>query len=693
MKNNTCRRKWLHLVDTNKTFAKIITAEDYPYLNTYTHPVKRATRQILGREKQMREIMASFARPELSNVILLAEAGGGKTALVQGLMVQDEKRIYLEVQLSRMVADAKDHPDSIAEWLRDMFNEASKFGKESSSEIVLFIDEFHQIVQLSAAAVEVMKPLLADSGTRGIRVIAATTFEEFRKYISSNLPLVERFQRIQLPQPEENVIISILTNMAKRYGVYNDIDNPEHLFKLIYEYTNRYIPSQIQPRKSILVLDDMIGYHRALDYKMDKKLIAQVLYDQQGVNVNFAADPAHIEDYLNKHVIQQTIATAAITRRLQICIADLNDKTKPMASMLFTGSTGVGKTEMVKQMTKLLMNDTQQLIRFDMTEYAEETSLERFRNELTAQVWAHPYCVILLDEIEKACSPVTRILLQVLDDGRLSDENNRTVSFINCYIVMTTNAASEIYKTVQNYQNDTSDKDFMNKYDDLIRTSIQQTTGANRFPPELLGRIDTIVPFRPLSEGTKRTITAMHLNSLSREVMLKHNTKCNISKKVIEYLVKDQLRVDNSDAGGARTIIHKLEAEVTTPVAAFVNTHPKIHNIVVTVLGSMTSENKNQLISRAYIKVFSMAGYKRYRKEHPEAFKNNIPTDAQQAQRIKEIRKQPAIQNQAKQSVQQQNNGNSIQEPVLTTANTANQNSQNRQHKPVRHGIQMPTKR
>ena len=297
------------MVDTNKTFNKIITEKDYPYLHKYTHPVKRATRQILGREKQMREIMASFARPELSNVILLAEAGGGKTALVQGLMVKDDKRIYLEVQLSRMVADAKDHPDSIAEWLRSMFNEASKFGQESASEIVLFIDEFHQIVQLSAAAVEVMKPLLADSGTRGIRVIAATTFEEFRKYISSNLPLVERFQRIQLPQPEEPVIISILTNMAKRYGVLNDIENPEHLFKLIYEYTNRYIPSQIQPRKSILVLDDMIGYHRALNYKMDKKLIAQVLYDQQGVNVNFAADPAHIEDYLNKHVIQQTIAT------------------------------------------------------------------------------------------------------------------------------------------------------------------------------------------------------------------------------------------------------------------------------------------------------------------------------------------------------------------------------------------------
>lgn len=590
------------MVDTSSDFAKIINEHEYPFLNKYTHPVKRANRPILGREKQMREIMASFARPELSNVLLLAAAGGGKTALVQGLMVKDEKRIYLEVQLSKMIADAK-NPDDIAEWLRNMFGEAAHYGKVSSHEVVLFIDEFHQIVQVSAAAVEVMKPLLADSGTRGIRVIAATTFDEFQKYISSNLPLVERFQRIQLPQPGKDVVVSILSSFAKRYLAKDDLPS-ENMYKLIYEYTNRYIPSQIQPRKSILVIDAMIGYHLAFDKPMDKDLLAQVLYDQQGVNVAFRADATKIVKELNAHVLEQTIATTAISRRLQICIADLNDKTKPMASMLFTGSTGVGKTEMAKQMTRLLFNDSQQLIRFDMTEYSNANTLDRFRNEITSQVWAHPYCILLLDEIEKASSAVTRLLLQVLDDGRLSDRNNRTVSFINCYIIMTTNAASEIYKTVQNYQDTVkNDKQFLDKYEDLIRQSIQQTTSNNKFPPELLGRIDTIVPFKPLNKQTMMRITQIHLADLSREVALKHNVKCLISKKVIQYLVGDTINTHDSNAGGARSVMHKLETEVTTPIATFVNSHPEIRTIYVSVEGDMRSTDIHRLISAAQVKV------------------------------------------------------------------------------------------
>lgn len=591
------------MVNVASNFKKLINSKDYPYLNLYTHPVKQAKREIIGREKEMREIMAAFERPELSNVILLANGGGGKTALVQGLMLKDKKRYYLEVQLSRMIADAKNHPDSIAEWLRSMFSEAADFGKTQHHEIVLFIDEFHQIVQISPAAVEVMKPLLADSGTRGIRVIAATTYDEWRKYISSNQPLVERLQRIQLPQPGKEVIVSILRNMAKIYHVDQYFPN-DNLFDLIYEYTNRYIPSQIQPRKSILVLDAMIGYHRALKKDINKDLLGQVLYDQQGINIAFTADATKIEDTLNAHVISQDIAASAIAHRLQICIADLNDKTKPMSSMLFTGPTGVGKTETVKQLAKLLFNDTQQLIRFDMTEYSEDNSVDRFRIELTNRVWAHPYCILLLDEIEKASSAVTRLLLQVLDDGRLSDQNNRTVSFVNTYVVMTSNAASEIYKIIGEYQSGKeSPRMFMQRHESEIRDSIQNTTGNNKFPPELLGRIDTIVPFRPLSHDTYIMIAKIKLNSLLKNVALKHNTHCIVDERVITYLVDNEVDVYNSDAGGARALVHKIETDVTTNVAEFVNSFPQYHNIYITVHGKMASEDKKQFINRSYIEV------------------------------------------------------------------------------------------
>lgn len=612
------------MVDATKTFNKVINKNEYPNLNLYTHPVKKASRKIVGRDEEMRRILAAFMRPELSNVLLLAAAGGGKTALVQGLMDKDPDRIYLEVQLSKMIANAGDNPDRIAEWLREMFNEASKFGRISSSEIVLFIDEFHQIAQLSPAAVEVMKPLLADSGTRGIRVIAATTFDEFQEYLSSNLPLVERFQRIQLAQPDESVMMDILKNFAKKYNA-GDLFKDDSILHLIYELTNRYIPSQIQPRKSILVMDAMIGYHRKWHLPINKDLLAQVLYDQQGIRISTSGNATKIEDELNKHVLQQEIATTAIAQRLQICIADLNDKTKPMATFLFTGSTGVGKTEMAKQIARIVFNDTQLLIRFDMTEYSRSETMERFREEVTSKVWAHPYCILLLDEIEKADKDVTRLLLQILDDGRLSDRNNRTVSFINCYIIMTTNAGHEIYKKIGQYAEEMSPKKFLNTYGEEIKSSIQETTGQDKFPPELLGRIDAIVPFKPLAEKTLNMITLNHLTKLSKEIKLKHKITCRIANTVTEYLVQNETNLATSDAGGARSIMHNLDTDVVAPIATYINRYPNRKDICVVVTGKMRSRNNNQRTNQSYITVYSTPFYKAHRKEIQKQFKKDNP--------------------------------------------------------------------
>lgn len=945
--------------------------EKHPFLKTYTHPVKKAERAIIGRENEMNSILAAFQRPELCNVILLGEAGSGKTALVQGTMLHDKKRLYLEVDLSKMIADLTDN-NQMADRLKQLFNEVMECVREDGREIVLFMDEFHQVVQLSAAAVEALKPLLADSGTRGIRVIAATTYEEFRKYISPNQPLVERLQRISLQQPGEDLTVSILKGMAKRYGVDNQFYN-DNVFKLIYEYTNRYVPASSQPRKSILVLDSMVGWHRLTGHKMDAKLLADVIYETTGTNVAFRVDATSIKKDLDKHVLAQKFATDAIEQRLQICVADLNDKTKPMSTMLFTGSTGVGKglinetlipvytpdgsvvtkrngdlqigdyvfnrhgepvrvvgvfprgkqdvyevkltdgrslitdsshlwtymlskgkysantytnstkelfdrgvyteshgrhclkywipmneavqypeaklsvhpyvmgsfigngcctihaltlssndednvrriaellpecshytttrsrnfnwmfgaasgpykwlriqdvfadypdmigckapdkkipepymtasveqrwelvrglfdtdgsigskdggcynitysttshtlalqiqrllfslgvassvtiarhikrddignytqyavhakvapkdkpkffwlprkkqiaetaakqpmrlsrrkdfswvgitdivkldeqkettciyvddeehlyqagdfvvthnTEMAKQLARILFDDDRNLIRFDMTEYANDDSLERFREQLTSRVWERPYSIILLDEIEKASAAVTRLLLQVIDDGRLSDQNGRETPFINSYIILTTNAGSEIYRTIAQYNaDDEGSGKIMKKYDALIRRSLSSTTGDNRFPPELLGRIDVIIPFQPLSRETQKAIVKMKLQKLKKEIMAKHGATLRVSARVIDYLVEDNLSTD-SDSGGARRVMSKLESELTTAVARYINSHPDISVITVDVEGQMAFENKDQLESEAYIMV------------------------------------------------------------------------------------------
>ena len=573
----------------------------YPFLSTYTAPVKKAEREIVGREVEKARIMAAMQRPELCNVMLLAEAGSGKTALVQGIMLEDADRYYLEVDLSHMIADLTDK-NQMADKLKSLFDETQRYCQTEHCEVVLFIDEFHQIVELSPAAVEALKPLLADSGTRGIRVIAATTFVEFRKWISPNQPLVERLQRINLEPPSKKMVVSILRGMARRYGVeqqfYNDM-----LFEDIYDLTNRYIPANAQPRKSILVLDAMVGWYRYSRRRMDRRLLADVIYESEGVNIAFRVDASKIKRELDEHVYAQELASSIIQDRLQICVADLNNKSKPMSSFLFTGSTGVGKTEMTKQLARILFNDERRLIRFDMTEFANESSLDLFRHELTNRVWERPYSIILLDEIEKACAPVTRILLQVLDDGRLTDENNREVPFVNAYIVLTTNAGNEVYKDIAQYaSSDTGSGENMKKYQKLIRNSITQTTGDNKFPPELLGRIDCIVPFQPLSENTQAMIIKNKLQKLRDQVKEKHGIDLKVKSRIVDYIVKDNLDTE-SDAGGARAVISKLESEVVTAVAQAINAYPDATALLVDYEGVPAYLNKHQLESTARIVV------------------------------------------------------------------------------------------
>lgn len=583
-----------------------INWENYPNLQKYSAPLKPMTRRLIGRDSLIRSIMAAFSRAELCNVILLAPAGSGKTALVQGTMERDAERMYLEVDLARMIADCQNDTNEMAAKLKMLFSETEACVCNEEQEIVLFIDEFHQVVQLSAAAVEALKPLLADSGTRGIRVIAATTLEEFNQFIAPNQPLVERLQRINVPEPDKDATVEILKNMAKTYGVDN-LFFDDHVFHMIYEYTNRYIPANSQPRKSIKVLDAMVGWHRAENRKMDDRLLADVIQESEDVNVAFRVDASTIKKRLDEKVLAQQYATSQIERRLQLCVADLNDKSKPMSTFLFTGSTGVGKTEMTKQLAEILFQDQRRLLRFDMTEYANDDSLERFRDLLTTRIWEHPYSIVLLDEIEKACSAVTRLLLQVLDDGRLTNRNNREVSFTNCYIVLTTNAGSEIYKTIAQYGESNSEKDMeiiAKKYDKLIRRSLSETSGDNRFPPELIGRIDVMVPFQPLSRDTMSNIVKMKLRKLKEQVRARHGVHLVIDKDVIRYLVEDNLSTD-SDSGGARIVMSKLETEVTTNVARYINEHPFASRIAVKVDGDMAIDNKRQLESRASIKVLA----------------------------------------------------------------------------------------
>lgn len=523
------------------------------------------------------------------------------TVLVQSCMQDDPERIYLEVDMAKMIADLS-NPEEMAARLKALFDEAESFSQDESREIVLFIDEFHQVVQLSAAAVEALKPLLAASGSRGIKVIAATTYDEFNAHIASNLPLVERLARINIPQTDREVTIAILKGMAKKYGVDEGIFD-DSLYEQIFEYTNRYVPASVQPRKSIRVLDAMVGRHRYLGERMDKALLATVLKIEFGVEVEIDVNAAKIKTELDRRVFSQDFATTSIARRLQLCVAGLNDPSKPMASLLLTGSSGVGKTEITKQLSTILFGDDQRhLIRFDMTEWGRDDSVDLFREELSRQVWATSHCVLLFDEIEKASSLVVRLLLQVLDDGRLSDKDGRQVSFLNTYIVLTTNAGSEIYRTIGEYNaDDHGSEASMREYEKVIEESIKSTDGG-KFPPELLGRIDAIVPFQPLSRPTLRKIMMKKLSALKADVKRKHGIDLTIDKRVVDFLVEDESRSD-SDAGGARDMVRRMQRYLSTEVAAFINEHPEERVIAAKIDGTLRSEDVTILKSDARVVV------------------------------------------------------------------------------------------
>ena len=575
---------------------------NYALLNDHSAPVRPAERDIVGRDREVSQLLAALSRPELCNALLLAPAGAGKSALVQATMLADPERNYREVNVANMISSVI-NLEAMSGLLTRFFEEAERYVREEERELVLFMDEFHQIVQLCPAAVEALKPILAASGTRGLRIIAATTYDEFKTHIAPNQPLVERLQRINLTQPDKETTVRILRGMAERYGVSDEFYD-DHLLAQIHEYTERFMPASSQPRKSILVLDSMVGWHKHTNRPMDRKLLADVLLESINVNVAFRVDAVKIKEQLDSKVLSQDYATRAVARRLQLCVADLHDKSKPMSSFLFAGSTGVGKSELCKQLARLLFgDDTRRLIRFDMTEYATESSLAAFKSELSSRVWQMGHAVILFDEVEKAASVVTRLLLQVLDDGRLTDDNGREVSFLNTYIVLTTNAGSEIFKTISQYSvDDTGSGAGIADYMPQIRNSITSTQGDNRFPPELLGRIDAIVPFQPLSRETQRSIIKGKLKQLVQELLTKHLVRVEVDPRVLQYLVDDKGNTE-SDAGGARVAISKLTDEVTTELAAFINAHPAERSVRIQVVGKLASDHKDQLKSDARIEV------------------------------------------------------------------------------------------
>ena len=604
---------------------------EYSLMNAFLRDFRNEKdREVLGREEIINSILAAMARKELTNVALVGDAGVGKTAIVQKVSRIDTERFYFEVDLALMSASGERNVDGRVEMaarLKDMFAEIMLFQKRANREIVVFMDEFHLISETSPAALQALKPLLAESGRHNVRIIVATTSEEYDKYIRGDEALTERLQRIVVPEMSNDLTFSILKSMKKRYAP-NELISDQLLLSII-RLTNRYLPSQTQPRKSVVVFDAMIGWHNQFKRPFDEQLLNVVLHDSQGINVDHQMDVSKIKEYLENRVRGQQYAIQAVCNRLYLVRSGLTDPTRPLASLLFSGSTGVGKTELAKSMAYVLYGDDSQMIRFDMSEYALAKSVDVFRVRLATKVWERPSSIILLDEFEKAAPEVTKVLLQVLDDAQLSDRYGREVSFKNSMIILTTNAAKEVYKKfnqshaivseqaqveaekqkqikMSNQNTDQIDSD-LKDYQKLIYDSLASN---DAFPSELLGRIDSVVPFDPLQRPERVAIAKIQLEKFKKKLLQQRGVKIHYDSDVIKLIVDQDVNND-TDAGGGRDIVRQINSKIIVPTAKFVVFNPNYRDIAVDIRGRFKASDVTLLHGDAYAVIVPWKGTRR----------------------------------------------------------------------------------
>ena len=573
-------------------------------LSKYTSIIVGGKRPILGRDKSVEMTLTTFERAEKCNALFLSEAGSGKTALANELARVDTNRVYLEVDFARLVVDLKDASD-LSGALKQMADEIEDAMNELRVSMVLFFDEYHQLAKLSELALDGLKPILEKSGARGIRVICATTYEEFDKYLAENQALTERFQTIKLEQLTTDVIIQIIQGFASDY-----MDLPYDLAKYIVEITDKYFPERSQPRKSKDVVDAMIGKITYAGKSVSKELVHEVLRDGYDVELDTTVNPFEIAEILNKQVFDQPNATQIVEDNLQSQFAGFERKDKPKASWLFCGKPAVGKTELAKCVANLMVRGANNFIRMDMSDYSHPDSVATFKNELTRKVWERPFSVVLLDEVEKATRGATLLLLQVLDEGYLTNRFNRRVSFRNAYVILTTNAGSELFNTIGDYFND-GDGDLSKDRSTILpvlKRALSSSGGDEiKFPPELLSRVDAIIPFAPLSLGTQKKIVSSALDKLAEETKRVSNTSIVFTNKedLIDFITIDLVSKNVETLGGAREVKGIVSSLVQTEIAKAVNRNPNRDTLYVSVenMANSFARNSSILKTLAYLKV------------------------------------------------------------------------------------------
>ncbi len=558
-------------------------------LSAYTTDLTEAARAgrldpVIGRETELMRMREILCRRSKNNPLLLGDPGVGKTALAEGLAqallegdvpeALYDKRI-LSLDMGAIVAGTKYRGD-FEDRLRNLLEEV-----RSAGDVILFIDEMHMLVGAGAAegaidAANILKPLLS----RGfLQVIGATTMEEYRRYLRKDAALARRFQPIPLREPTQEEAVRILTGLRPRYETHHRLAISQEAVIAAVKLSSRYVCDRFLPDKAIDLMDEAAARvllrsagQKELMRQVEAADVAEVAAEWTGVPVAAMTEAEgqrlrSLEEALKKRVIGQDAAVAAVAAAVRRGRAGLKEAGRPIGSFLFAGPTGVGKTELCLALAEALFGSEKDLIRLDMSEYSEKFTASRLIGAppgyagceegglLTELIRRRPYSVVLFDELEKAHTEVLDLLLQILEDGRLTDAHGRIADFRNAVVVMTTNAGSAAV-TAQRAPLGFLPPGPGSDREGPVRRELRQV-----FRAELLNRVDEIQIFRPLDEEALTLIARKLLEGL-RERLAALDIRLEAEDGVAEALAREGRDPDF----GARPLRRSLRRQLEDPL-------------------------------------------------------------------------------------------------------------------------------
>jgi ATP-dependent Clp protease ATP-binding subunit ClpC len=539
---------------------------------------------VIGRAREIERVTQILSRRRKNNPVLIGEAGVGKTAIVEGLAQKIcageiprtllGKRV-VSLDMGLLIAGTR-YRGEFEERLKKVIDEVTR-----SENVILFIDELHTLIGAGAAegamdAANILKPALA----RGeVQCIGATTIDEYRKRIESDPALERRFQSVMVDEPSVAETIEILKGLRARYEEFHKVKITDDALVAAGRLSARYIADRFLPDKAIDLIDEAasrIMLQGGENKTVDSEVIAQVVSAWTSVPVTqLTAEETErllkMEEELGQRVVGQENAIQTLAKSIRRARAGLKDPRRPIGSFIFLGPSGVGKTELAKRVAEFLFGDADALVRVDMSEYMEQHTVSRMigsppgyvgfgeGGQLTEQIRRKPHSVVLFDEIEKAHPDVMNMLLQILDDGKVTDAQGREIDFKNTVVIMTSNVGAELInkETSLGFVTRT---DAQSSYERMKTTVLEEQ--KKRFRPEFLNRVDETIVFRPLTKEDLERIVEIMIADVNKRLAEK-GLELAVSKKAEKFLVSDGY----DPKLGARPLRRSVENLIENPLS------------------------------------------------------------------------------------------------------------------------------